>query len=98
MKTSIFVVGAFLLAVPAAAQISAPAAPPTDQVPGRFISDDMNRQLETVDDRRTVGADGELRNSEGERLICRRELHQTRSRMARAPRLCLTAKEWRERQ
>ena len=94
MRLRYLFVFAALLPTPALAQLSGPFRAP--QGPERFITDDMRRQIETNDER--LDTDGNLVNAEGERLICRRSQHQTTSRLARAPRLCLTARQWRRRQ
>ena len=83
-----------LLPAPALAQIGGAYVAP--QQADRFIDDDMQRQIETVDERTAAGTQSDPNS--GERLVCRRATHRTESRMSRAPRICLTAREWRRRQ
>lgn len=68
---------------------------------GRYEDDRMQDQLQLVREREAAIGGGSQTggvNANGERLICRRGTHGTESRMSRAPRICLTAREWRRRQ
>ena len=99
MKRLIIAFGVMLLPTSAFAQISAPSAPQGSY--GRYDVDRMREQIDQNRERENEVGDGSGEsgvNSNGERLICRRAMASTTSRLLRAPRVCLTAREWRRRQ
>ena len=84
MKLAVLAVASLLIATPAVAQVT-----------GASGSNGSN--IETGQQNLPEGATEGGRNSNGERLICRRVEAGSSSRMA-TRRVCLTAREWRQRQ
>jgi hypothetical protein len=99
MKRLLISLGVVLLPTPALAQISAPNAPQGSY--GRYDVERMREQIDQNREREEIVGDGSEEgrvNSSGDPLICRRAMPSTSSRLLRARRVCLTAKEWRRRQ
>lgn len=84
MKISVLALAAFVVAAPAGAQV-------TGAVGGNGAA------IETGQGNAPEGLSQGGTNENGERLICRRVEAGSASRMA-TRRVCLTAREWRERQ
>ncbi|WP_166037680.1 DUF3421 domain-containing protein [Sphingosinicella sp. YJ22] len=84
MKLAVVAVASLLIATPSLAQVT-----------GASGSNGSN--IETGQQNLPEGASEGGRNANGERLICRRVEAGSSSRMS-TRRVCLTAREWRERQ
>ena len=84
MKLAVLAVASLLVGTPAVAQVT-----------GASGSNGSN--IETGQQNLPEGASEGGRNANGERLICRRVEAGSSSRMS-TRRVCLTAREWRERQ
>jgi hypothetical protein len=84
MKLAVLAVASLLIATPALAQVTG-------------ASGSNGSTIETGQQNLPEGASEGGRNANGERLICRRVEAGSSSRMS-TRRVCLTAREWRERQ